>query len=179
MSADLPADQARDGAGPGGPPQPDPGWLTAPERRAWLALTGLVVKLPSTLDGQLQRDAGLTFFEYLVLAMLSEATDRRLRMSQLSVLTGGSLSRLSHVAKRLESAGFLARSADPRDRRATLATLTPAGWAKVVATAPGHVASVRALIIDALSPEQVCQVAAIGDAILARIDPEGTARPPG
>lgn len=164
---------------PRNPQQPTaPRWLTKSERAGWLALAGIVIKLPAVLDGQLQRESGLTFFEYMVLAMLSESGDRRLRMSQLSVLTGGSLSRLSHVAKRLEAQGFIARHTDPADRRSTVATLTPTGLDKVVASAPGHVDTVRRMVIDALSVEQIGQLARIGDAVLARIDPEGTVRPP-
>lgn len=153
-------------------------WLTPRERRAWLALTGIVIKLPSSLDGQLQRDSGLTFFEYMVLAMLSESSSQALRMTQLSVLTGGSLSRLSHVAKRLEAQGLILRNPDPNDRRSTVASLTSTGLAKVQASAPRHVENVRRLVIDALTPAQLNQLAEIGEAVLAGIDPEGTARPP-
>lgn len=159
-------------------PATGPLWLTPRERRAWLALTGMVIKLPSSLDGQLQRDSGLTFFEYMVLAMLSESSSRALRMTQLSVLTGGSLSRLSHVAKRLESQGLIMRNSDPNDRRSTVATLTDSGLAKVEGSAPRHVENVRRLVIDALTPTQLDQLAVIGEAVLAGIDPEGTTRPP-
>ena len=65
----------------------------------------------------------------------------------------------------------------PEDARATNARLTPAGWDKVRATAPGHVATVRESVIDALTPEQVEQLAAIGDAILDRVDPERRVAP--
>jgi DNA-binding MarR family transcriptional regulator len=157
----------------------EPRWLSSRERAAWVALTGMVIKLPSVLDGQLHRDAGLTYFEYMVLAMLSEEPCRRLRMTQLSVLTGGSLSRLSHVAKRLERDGLILRQPDPIDRRSTNAVLTEAGWRTVVAAAPGHVATVRKMVLDALTAEQIDQLAEIGDAVLRRIDPEGQTRPPG
>lgn len=154
-------------------------WLSAEELEAWLGLSGILIKLPSMLDGQLERDSGLRFFEYLVLAMLSEQDPPQARMSRLAVLTGGSLSRLSHVAKRLENQGYLVRSTDPDDRRSTLAHLTDEGMAKVKATAPGHVASVRDLIIDTLSPAQIGHLTDITRTILARIDPEGHTRPIG
>jgi DNA-binding MarR family transcriptional regulator len=102
-------------------------------------------------------------------------------MSDLAAFANGSLSRLSHVARRLEEQGFLAREACPEDGRATNAVLTDAGWAKVVATAPGHVATVRRLVFDALSPAQRGQLGTIGDRILGQVVPDGncgTYRPP-
>lgn len=154
-------------------------WLSPAELEAWLGLSGLLIKLPALLDGQLERDSGLRFFEYLVLAMLSEQDPPQARMSRLAVLTGGSLSRLSHVAKRLENQGYLVRTTDPDDRRSTLARLTDEGMAKVRATAPGHVHGVRDLIIDRLTPEQITQLTDITTTVLARIDPEGHTRPIG
>ena len=102
----------------------DPRWLTSQERASWLSLAAMMIKLPCALDAQLQRDAGLSHFEYQVLAGLSEAPDRSLRMSDLAVLANGSLSRLSHVVNRLERRGWVRRAADPADGRFTLATLT-------------------------------------------------------
>jgi DNA-binding MarR family transcriptional regulator len=97
-----------------------------------------------------------------------------MRMSDLAGLTNGSLSRLSHVARRLEGQGFLERQARPDDRRATNAVLTDAGYAKVVATAPGHVATVRSLVFDALTPAQRTQLRTIGDRVLGRVNPGGS-----
>jgi DNA-binding MarR family transcriptional regulator len=152
----------------------EPRWLDADERAAWLKLAGMVTLLPAALDAQLQRDAGLSHFEYMVLAMLSERPSRTARMSELAALANGSLSRLSHVARRLEDQGFLERRACAEDRRATNAVLTDAGYAKVVETAPGHVATVRRLVFDALDPAQRDQLRTIGDRILERVDPGGT-----
>lgn len=157
----------------------DVDWLSPAELEAWLGLSGVLIKLPALLDGQLERDSGLRFFEYLVLAMLSEQNPPQARMSRLAVLTGGSLSRLSHVAKRLENQGYLVRSTDPDDRRSTLAHLTDEGMDKVRATAPGHVAAVRDMIVDMLTPDQIVQLTDITRTILARIDPEGHTRPIG
>lgn len=153
-------------------------WLTPRERRAWLALTGVMIKLPSMLDGQLGRDSAMSFYEYMVLAMLSEAEGQRLRMSRLSVLTSGSLSRLSHVVKRLEADGYVARETDLNDRRSTNAILTEAGLRKVTESAPGHVCAVRRLVFDALTSEQIDQLGQIGEALMTTIDPEGITQPP-
>lgn len=150
----------------------EPQWLSPDERAAWLAQASVIMRLPAALDAQLRRDAGLSHFEYTVLAALSESEDRTMRMSQLAVLAEGSLSRLSQVVSRLENRGFVRRSADPEDGRSTLATLTGKGWKKVVATAPGHVAEVRRLVFDPLTRAQVGQLATIGRRIMGAIDPQ-------
>jgi len=151
----------------------DTPWLDRRQLRAWIRLIGLVELLPGVLDGQLRRDAGVTHFEYYVLAMLSEARGRTLRMTELARQANATLPRLSHVVSRLEDRGLVERFACAEDRRATNARLTEAGWAKVQEAAPGHVANVRHHVIDALSDEQIDQLAQIGDAILARLDPAG------
>lgn len=153
-------------------------WLTPDELRAWLALVAVAELLPTQLDSQLQRDAGLTHFEYQVLAMLSEAPGRTLRMTALARRTAATLPRLSHVVRRLEDRGLVRRSPCAEDRRATNAHLTDEGWDLVVATAPGHVETARALVMDALSPAQVKQLEAVSRAMLSRLDPDGRMTPP-
>ena len=146
-------------------------WLAPDELAAWMTLAALMFKLPGVLDFQLQRDSGLTHFEYLVMAGLSESPDHSRRMSELAGFANGSLSRLSHVVKRLEKRGFVVRRPDVEDGRITVAELTDAGYEQVVAAAPGHVAAVREYVIDALTPEQLAQLKEIGDAIQRKIDP--------
>src|SRR3954451_24268626 len=149
----------------------EPHWLDPAERAAWLALVGVLFRLPSALDAQLQRDAKLSHFEYVALAMLSETPGRTLRMSQLAVVTNGSLSRPSHVVGRLESPGFGRREPGADDGRYINAVLTDAGWDKVVRTAPGHVNHVRSLVFDGLTPDQVASLESIGRNIAENIDP--------
>jgi DNA-binding MarR family transcriptional regulator len=149
-----------------------PRWLDDDERETWLQLTRLLVRLPAALDRQLRRDAGLTQFQYGVLAALSEQDDRRLRMGTLAGFADGSLSRLSQVVGRLESRGWVERCPDPSDGRSTIARLTDAGWDKVVATAPGHVAEVRRLVLDPLTTAQVQQLGRIGARINSAVDPD-------
>ncbi|MBT0772590.1 MarR family transcriptional regulator [Kineosporia sp. J2-2] len=143
----------------------EPRWLDDEEQDAWRAMAGIVFALPAALDAQLQRDAGLTHFEYTVLAALSETEGRSLRMSLLATLANGSLSRLSHVVKRLEKQGWVRRATDPDDGRYTVATLTDDGYAKIVATAPGHVEAVRQLVLDPLTRAQTRQLREIGSRI--------------
>lgn len=147
-------------------------WLTEEERAAWVRLMAVVELLPGVLDSQLRRDSELTHFEYFVVAMLSEAADRTLRMTSLAQLTSASLSRLSHVVRRLEERGLVKRSPCSEDKRATNARLTDAGYDAVVAAAPGHVDTVRHYVLDALTTEQLDQLSAIADALLSRLDPE-------
>jgi DNA-binding MarR family transcriptional regulator len=152
----------------------DTAWLDGRELRAWIRLRGVLELLPGVLDSQLRRDADLTEFDYYVLAMLSEAPDGTLRMTELGRQTNATLPRLSHVVSRLEARGLVQRRPCPKDRRATIASLTEAGWAKVREAAPGHVANVRQHVLDALTDEQVDQLAGIADALLARLDPTGS-----
>jgi DNA-binding MarR family transcriptional regulator len=148
-------------------------WLDAQERAAWLRLVAVLELLPAALDAQLNRDERLTLFEYFCLAMLSEAPDRTLRMTALAARTNASLPRLSRVISGLERAGLVARQPCPEDRRATNAVLTPAGWDKIVRAAPRHVATVRELVIDMLTPTQLAQLARICERLLVRLDPDG------
>src|SRR6187455_790658 len=115
-------------------------WLDATEREAWLRLIAVVELLPGVLDTQLRSTSGLTHFEYLVLAMLSEAPDRTLRMTALAQRTNATLPRLSHVVRRLEDRALVERPPCPDDGRATNAKLTEEGWDEVAAAAPGHAA---------------------------------------
>jgi DNA-binding MarR family transcriptional regulator len=147
-------------------------WLDADEMQTWFALIAMLLRLPSALDGQLRRDAGISLFEYQVLAGLSEAPGRTLRMSTLALLAEGSLPRLSQVVSRLEASGWVRRAPDPSDGRYTLAALTDDGWAKVVATAPGHINAVRRLVFDPLTRAQAKQLGGIGRRILQAIDPD-------
>jgi DNA-binding MarR family transcriptional regulator len=147
-------------------------WLSDEEQQAWRRLAAVLELLPGALDAQLVRDAGLTHFDYLALAMLSEAPGRTLRMSALAAGTNATLARLSNVVRRLEGRGLVRRVPSPDDGRATDVELTDAGWEKVVETAPGHVGTVRRLVFDALDASQVDQLRVIGEQLLARLDPD-------
>lgn len=146
MAADVPADPSSDEK-----PPDDTRWLTPAEKEAWTGLVSLILLLPGQLESPLQQGAGLTLFEYLTLSHISEAPNRRLRMSELAYLANGSLSRLSNVAKRFERRGWMTRSPDPDDGRYTLASLTDAGYEVVVAAAPIHMRAVREMVLDPLT----------------------------
>ena len=152
----------------------DTPWLDRPQLRAWIRLRAVLALLPGVLDAQLRRDAGLTEFEYHVLATLSETPGRTLRMTELSRRSNATLPRLSHVVTRLQGRGLVERCSCPENRRTTNVLLTDDGWEKVRQAAPGHVTTVHHHVIDALTDEQLDQLTAIGDALLTRLDPSGT-----
>ncbi len=147
-------------------------WLSAEERGAWTALAAVVIKLPGVLDAQLQRDAQLSFFEYMIMAVLSEKEGRSDQMSEIAAATNASLSRLSHAVSRLERAGWIERERLPGAGRRTRAILTDAGYDAVVAAAPGHVRRVRELVVDVVDPDGLVALRQACEQVLAQIDPE-------
>jgi DNA-binding MarR family transcriptional regulator len=149
-------------------------WLSDDEQQAWRRLAAVTTLLPAALEAQLQRDTGLTHYGYWVLAMLSEAPGRCIRMSELAARSNGSQSRLSHVVSRLEEQGWVTRERVAEDGRGYLCSLTGSGYAKLVAAAPGHVAEVRARVFSALTEDQVAQLDEICAAILDRLTPSDT-----
>jgi DNA-binding MarR family transcriptional regulator len=154
----------------GGGGDPDVQWLTAEELDSWLSVVRLMTWLPWLIDQQLQRDSGLGMVDYQVLAMLSESSQRSMRLSSLAELTNASLSRLSRVVTRLENRGLVHREPDRTDGRFTKAILTEEGLRTLAEAAPRHVAHVRAFVIDVLSPEQLRRLGRDADRIMARID---------
>jgi DNA-binding MarR family transcriptional regulator len=152
-------------------------WLNPTEQHAWRRLAAVSMLLPAALEAQLQRDSGLTHFGYWVLAMLSEAPGRSLRMSELAGMANGSQSRLSHLVSKLEDRGWVRRVKASTDGRGWVAELTDAGHAKIVDAAPGHVAEVRKRVFDALTPEQVGQLDRLCDAILQQLTTEDGCEP--
>ena len=147
-----------------------PRWLDDEQQNSWRAFAAAMVKLRWALECQLQHDAGLSFIEYHALARLSEGPRHTMRMSELAEVTNASLSRLSHLIKRLEARNLVRRECDPNDGRYTNAILTRAGLRLLTASAPAHVAKVRELVIDALSPAELRHLRTASELILQRIE---------
>jgi DNA-binding MarR family transcriptional regulator len=145
-------------------------WLTEEELASWFPLAGVMLKLNPALDSQLQRDSDMTHFDYLCLAMLSEESDWTMTMSALAARTNASLSRLSHVITKLEKRGWVRRCRSDVSRRVTLVTMSEEGYAVLVAAAPGHVETVRSLIYEGLSDEDVANLQKLMSHILERIE---------
>ena len=145
-------------------------WLTAEERTAWLGLNTVMSLLPAALDSDLQGLEGITLFDYHMLAMLSEAPDRALTMTDLAARTSASLSRLSHVVKKLEKRGWVIRSQSAGDARVKIASLTKQGWDAVVKMAPHHVKTVRALLLESLDDKDIKDLARISRKVVKVLD---------
>lgn len=137
-----------------------PKWLSPAEMKAWrsyiIASRHLLEALDNDLDGH-----DLSMPDYEILAQLSDAPERRLRMSELAQITLLSRSRLSHRMKVMEKAGWVKREACPSDKRGFFAVMTPKGWKAIVAAAPDHVASVRSRFVDHLSVQDQVVLAGI------------------
>jgi len=146
-----------------------PSWLSEDQQGLWQALLSIVIALPMVLDRQLQENAGISNFEYSVLARLSMTEGTTMRLSDLAQICNSTQPRLSKVMDRFEARDWVARRTDPDDGRYTLASLTDAGMRKVVASAPQHVAQVRRLIIDPLSPTQRRQLGVALDRVAATV----------
>ena len=134
------------GQKPGG----EPNWLTPTEMAAWRRYIIASRRLLEALDTDLDQH-DLTMADYEILAQLSDAPERRMRMAELAEIAMLSRSRLSHRMKVMEEAGWVRREACPDDKRGFFAVMTPKGWKAIVAAAPDHVASVRSRFVDKLS----------------------------
>ena len=148
-------------------------WLTEQELASWFPLAGVMLKLNTALDSQLQRDSDMTHFDYLCLAMLSEEPAFTSTMSALAARTNASLSRLSHVISKLEGRGWVCRSRSDVSRRVTMVRMTDEGYAVLVAAAPGHVETVRSLIYEGLTTDDVACLRRLMGHILERIEESG------
>ena len=109
--------------------------------------------------------------EYMTMAILATTADRTMRMSDLANRTSSSLSRLSHLVKRMETRGWMRREVDPADGRFTNAILTPEGMGKLESAAPAHVATVRRLVVDNLSAERLRRLGQDAERIVGQIGP--------
>ncbi|MEU9338043.1 MarR family transcriptional regulator [Streptomyces sp. NPDC048290] len=154
-------------------------WLTPEEQRAWRAYIGTVLLLEDALDRQLQLEAGMPHLYYSILAHLSEAEERRLRMTDLAGLLKITRSRLTYAVGRLEKDGLVRREGCPSDKRGSIAALTDEGMALLERVAPGHVETVRAALFDHLSAEQVGQLEEIFTGVARALEGTEGAEPGG
>ena len=140
-------------------------FYTDDELDTWIPVAALLELLPRELDAQLLRDADLTHFDYFALSMLTNAPGHRLQMKQLASMTNATMPRLSHVVSRLERRGLVAREPNAADARGVDVVITPEGRRVVLQATPGHVATVRGLVLDALDDRQHQEVGQVEDAL--------------
>lgn len=136
-------------------PVTEPRWLDPVEQLAWRRTIAGATLLLDQLDRDLRSAHDLTLADYEILVHLSEAEDRRLRMSELADAALVSRSRLTHRVNRLSTRGLVVREACPTDRRGTFAVLTDEGMALLRSAAPAHVESVRSHLVDRLDPSEL------------------------
>ncbi|MGV0717360.1 MarR family transcriptional regulator [Mycolicibacterium sp. XJ662] len=130
-------------------------WLSGAEQQMWRGYLDSTRLLLRALDRQLEVNAAISFADYEVLGLLSEAPQRRLRMSEIAGAAVTTRSGVTRAVNRLADAGWLRRVPCPEDKRGLFAELTEAGFAKLQSAAPGHVATVRRNVFDLLSPRDV------------------------
>jgi len=147
-------------------------WLTAEEQRVWRRWMTLNAQLSATLQRELQDDAGLSTQDYEVLVHLTDNPEGRTRVTDLARLMQWERSRVSHHVTRMERQ----RLECAEDGRGAFVVITPQGRAAIEQAAPGHVNTVRRLVFDALSPEEVDAFGTIIEKALAQLD--NPARPP-
>jgi DNA-binding MarR family transcriptional regulator len=145
-------------------------WLTAREQHLWRGWLKLNAELASTLQRELQQDAGLSMPDYEVLVHLTDNPEGRMRVTELAGLLQWERSRVSHHIKRMERRGLVERAQCSEDGRGAFIVITPQGRAAIEEAAPGHVMAVRRLMFEALSEEEKVALAAVIDKLLARSD---------
>jgi DNA-binding MarR family transcriptional regulator len=142
-------------------------WLDDREARAWRSLQLMQLRLSGELARQLADESGLSYQDYLVLVALTDQTDGRLRSFELSQILGWEKSRLSHHVARMSERGLVRKEPCDTDRRGAFVAVTRKGRKEIEAAAPGHVATVRALFVDRLTPKQLDAIADAAEAVLA------------
>ena len=153
----------------------EPRWLDAEEQHAWRAWLYSAQLLMDRLDRELTHRTGISHAYYEVLVALSEAPERRMRMSELADRCLSSRSRLSHAVSRLEERGWVRRQVCADDGRGQLAVLTDEGFAALEAAAPIHVEGVRTHLFDQLDSAQVANMRDLGETLLRHLDPARSA----
>ena len=155
------------------PQDSDSSAFTADELETWSSVATLLEWLPAALDAQMQRDSQISHFEYGILFALSRAAERTLAMKDLAGFANSTLSRLSRAVARLERRGWVTRCPDPDDGRTTIASLTDSGLAAMSAATPDHVAFVRRVVFESLTPTQAHELGTASRRIASAIRDEG------
>lgn len=147
----------------------DQPWLTDAQQRVWRQFLNLDRRVQERIERDMQQQSGMPMAYYLILAMLSEAPGRSLRMNQLAVILEASQSRTSHAVARLEEQGWVRRERSPDDGRGQIAVLSDAGWTRVQELAPGHAETVRRTMFDGLDDHDLDELSRIFDRISANL----------
>jgi DNA-binding MarR family transcriptional regulator len=144
-------------------------WLTEEEQRAWRGLLRMTSQLNARMNRQLQDGYGVSLADYDVLVVLSEASAGRLRVFEIADALAWEQSRVSHQLARMQRRGLVAREGCQSDARGAFAVLTEAGRAAIERAAPAHAETVRQLVFDGLSRDQLAALTAITSDVLERL----------
>jgi DNA-binding MarR family transcriptional regulator len=147
-------------------------WLDEREARAWRALQAMQMRLEAALSRQLAEESELSLSDYAVLVSLTDRPDGRLRLFELGQEIGWEKSRLSHHVARMAGRGLVKKEICDSDRRGAVVVVTKKGCKVIEAAAPGHVAEVRRLVVDRLSPDELDTIAHAAETILAALATE-------
>jgi DNA-binding MarR family transcriptional regulator len=147
-------------------------WLSPAEQHAWRAFVRLHQRLTATLTRDLQAQSKLSGADFEILVALTDVPEGRMRPQDLAAEIDWEQSRLSHQIARMGKRGLVAREECLEDGRGVLVAITPAGREVIEAAAPKHVATVRRLVIDVLTPDELATLAKIYGHILERLDDE-------
>jgi len=142
------------------------------ESRAWLALVWTAELLPAALDAQLQADAGMTHFEFMVLSTLQQTQGEAMRTKDLAAAVNATMPRLSRVVGKLSERDLVERVGDAEDARVVTVRLTTAGRRALVRAVPSHIELVRQLVLDRLSPDQLDALADALEPLVEGLDPQ-------
>jgi DNA-binding MarR family transcriptional regulator len=145
-------------------------WLDERELRAWRSLQLMQMRLEGELARQLAADSGLSYPDYVILVALTDRPDGRMRLFELTANIGWEKSRLSHQVARMADRGLVAKEKCDSDRRGAYVVVTAQGRRVIEAAAPGHVAAVRHLFVDRLTPEQLDAIGNAAQLVLAALD---------
>jgi DNA-binding MarR family transcriptional regulator len=128
------------------------------------------MRLEGALARQLAADSGLSYPDYVVLVALTDQPEGRMRLFELADVLGWEKSRASHHVGRMVDRGLVKKQKCASDRRGFFVAVTARGRRAIEAAAPGHVATVRRLFVDRLSPEQLDVIGDAAEAVLAALD---------
>ena len=144
-------------------------WLSPEEEQAWRRLQLMHLQLTATLSHELAQDAGLSYQDYVVLAVLTAAPESRTRVTELGRTIGWEKSRVSHHISRMSERGYVTRERCETDQRGAFVVVTKKGHKAIEAAAPGHVAGVRRHFVDLLTPQQLATIGAVADTVLVHL----------
>jgi DNA-binding MarR family transcriptional regulator len=145
---------------------PAPDRLAERELGAWRGLLRVHASLSKALDASLEAEHGLPLTSYEVLMYLADAESMKMRMCDLAESVILSRSGLTRLVDRLERDGLLTRETCSSDARGAFAKLTPAGRERLAAARVTHLAQVRALFLDLLSPEELEVLGSVWERVL-------------